>query len=465
PEPIEDPECYRPYVELPKDFEPGQGEVYDRLRDPEYDLSYLMDRFDNPFDVTCDAFKYLDDAQLFLDDYIGYTSEDEIPVSFKLDPDGDGKVNCPALEPIPYVRPATDEEAAEILGAVAVQETDEDGDASFNLPAGCYYAVIGGLGYETTVEEFCLEPGETEVNEVNLGIAPGALYKRFVSPTGSVIPICVSLDTGQYFDTQQSCEAAFESGDDVIPLADVIGVLLGFPFAVGLQATICKGTIDDADDCNSPSDAGVVYHGGQDDLIFNAGMDEYDLIYFYDLYVTLAPGTYTLCWEARYSYPTMLGFDNPQYGWAGPACETFDIASNEETRVLNWTGNYQSGTLDVFVSDSGGNALPNILVLLFDQDGELVDYTCTDSYGEAQFDHVPDGNYTVTATDSAPDYGFGGSCGTGDDFETQNAGVVYGTTLDYVNDGYVDDELDAWYLGSPVNGEPDVIIALSPEIV
>ena len=44
------------------------------------------------------------------------------------------------------MRPQTDEEIAEALGAVAVKETDENGDASFDLPAGCYYAVINCTG-------------------------------------------------------------------------------------------------------------------------------------------------------------------------------------------------------------------------------------------------------------------------------------------------------------------------------
>ncbi|MDP9195874.1 MAG: ribosome silencing factor, partial [Pseudomonadota bacterium] len=53
----------------------------------------------------------------------------------------------------------------------------DGGDVILHLPAGCYYAVIGGAGYETVIEEFCLDPGETEVNEVDLGEAPGYLYK------------------------------------------------------------------------------------------------------------------------------------------------------------------------------------------------------------------------------------------------------------------------------------------------
>ena len=63
-----------------------------------------------------------------------------------------------------------------------VVETDENGDATLPLPAGCYYAVITGAGYELVVEEFCLEPGETEINEVDLGEAPGYLEKWFVPP-------------------------------------------------------------------------------------------------------------------------------------------------------------------------------------------------------------------------------------------------------------------------------------------
>src|SRR4029450_5479173 len=99
-----------------------------------------------------------------------------------IDDNRDGEVDCDELYPIPYVRPATDEEVIELLGLAAFGVTDEEGDVTFQLPAGCYYAVITGLGYETVIEEFCLEPGEVEVNEVEIGEAPGYLEKWFIPP-------------------------------------------------------------------------------------------------------------------------------------------------------------------------------------------------------------------------------------------------------------------------------------------
>ena len=62
---------------------PGQGEVYDRLREPPTE-SAIGDPFYEDFngdfydaeDVECDDFRFLDDAQLYLDDYIEWASNE-----------------------------------------------------------------------------------------------------------------------------------------------------------------------------------------------------------------------------------------------------------------------------------------------------------------------------------------------------------------------------------------------------
>ncbi|RIK41452.1 MAG: hypothetical protein DCC58_12435, partial [Chloroflexi bacterium] len=418
---------------------PGQGEVYDRLRGPEYDVSLSDSRY-----VECSDFEYLDDAQQYLDDYLwGLLGDDSIDPRFDpnyptgIDPNRDGVVDCSTLYPIPYIRPATDEEAAEILGAVAVQETDENGDATFDLPAGCYYAVIGGLGYETTVEEFCLEPGETEVNEVNMGEAPGYLEKWFVPPFCDY-PTPGARDIEDIDGLLEDCYRYLD-WDDVSMSVSI--------FEGSCAEAMETGDDDTAEDlCDGP-----VYWGGANDLYPWEGIPY--------LFVTLAEGNYTLCWYGIWSYTTNQ--DTEDYVYVTFNCEEFSITSEETTQLVNYSDDHAAGRIDVLVLDEESQPIEGILVLLFDQGGNLLNWECTDQDGEADFDTpldigvYGDGNYTVTATDSAPQYGIFAGCGYDDEYETQNASIAYSVFADWDNDTFVNDDVSDGY------GDPEAILALT----
>ncbi|RIK41283.1 MAG: hypothetical protein DCC58_12715 [Chloroflexi bacterium] len=460
PEPIGDVEdCVLGVVEMPKGFEPGQGEQYGRLRQPTYDYLNLDGVLLES--IICSDFEYLEDAELFLAQNWDYFVTNNL--TSPLDINGDGAVDCANLDPIPYVRPETLEELAERLGAVAVQETDENGDAEFELPAGCYYAVISGFGWETWVEEFCLEPGETEVNEINFGTTGGRLVKQWVLPffdEGALLSesYCDVEDpnTGNpvatYY-TRWQCEQAFVNGYRVV-----------FEYIqdyndVQMEVNICKGADVAYEDCEG-ADSNTVYHGGVDD--FNL----FDL----DLEIDLAVGDYTLCYigTASYEYDNPDGTTITEFVDFGPLCETFTIETEEETRLLNFTDDRLAGVVDVYVGD-GGSGLPlnNILVRLYDQNGNMVDWTCTDINGEAQFPTpairgIYEGNYTVTATDSAP------GCVQANYYETQSGNLIYDVFGDWSkrDEGIIDDDLSQWYPGQPLGyGTPDIILLLDPSTV
>jgi hypothetical protein len=308
------------------------GEVPDQgIVDAYYGYVYDDPNF-NPQTVTCSAFRYQADAEAYVRDN-GDTS------GFLVDDNGNV---CATLNDQYYSLPPrleTPEEMAERLGAIAVAVTDENGDATFVLPAGCYYAVVSGLGYETVVVEFCLEPGEVEINPVNLGEVgeePGYLIKYFDYP-------------------------------NTLPIVGVDGLVW-------------------------------IYNNETGDLVFFG--DAFDLFGLVDpgiLEIQLAPGEYSLYYDflIEYEQPDGTIVTLPAFGF-DPAIV---IESGETTVVFNVLQSL--GVIDVEVYDaSGATPLDNIFVELRDTaTGAVLGSGCTVA-GEVQFFGVDGADYTVTATDS-----------------------------------------------------------------
>ena len=99
----------------------------------------------------------------------------------------------------------------------------------------------------------------------------------------------------------------------------------------------------------------------------------------------------------------------------GVACEEFTIESEETTWLVNYADDSIRGTLDVCVTDDAGEPITDddILVLLFDQENNLVAWECLNASlrqrccrAGLRSSLVPNGNYTVTATDSAAEFQF-----------------------------------------------------------
>lgn len=132
-----------------------------------------------------------------------------------------------------------------------------------------------------------------------------------------------------------------------------------------------------------------------------------------------------------------------------------------ETEVNQINIDLTPGVLDVFIGDAGFNeALTGILVFLKRfVDNVVIDFACTLD-GEAQF-VVPEGNYRVEATDTDSSGLY--PCGTAGQFETQWVGKVYNVAEDSAEDGFVDDDVIAWFPNeNRTNGSPDVIVLLEP---
>ena len=266
-------------------------------------------------------------------------------------------------------------------------------------------------------------------------------------------------DIATYY-TRAQCEQAFQNGYRVVfyYLNDLLG-----PYTdVQMEVNICEGADVPEEDCNDASDD-TVFHGGVDD--FNL----FDL----DLEIDLATGDYTLCYigTASYLYDNSEGTTITEYIDFGPICENFTIETEEETRLLNFTDDRLAGTLDVYIGDSFTNPLNNIRVELY-QDGNLIDWTCSDINGEAQFptlavQGVYEDTYTVVATDS------GLGCADNDYYETQNGMIIYDVFEDWAKapdgglpDLIVDDDLSQWgafYGIGTGDGTPDLILLLSPD--
>jgi hypothetical protein len=408
------------------------------------------------FEGDCEDFEYLEDYELFYDDYRFLFEDFEYEYGYNPFEDCE-------FESIPYIRLETLEELGERLGTVVTPEyTDENGDATFELPAGCYYAVISGAGYETVVELFCLEPGETEVNEVNLGEAPGRLIKKFVPP---FFLYCNVLDEdgigtiGENYDREE-CIEYYEDGFIVEFFTEIEYT------DVALEVNICAGADVLEEDCDDPGD----------DTVFHGGADDFNLIDL-DIEIDLAPGEYTLCYEGYFTfeaYDPIADEFYDEYIDVGPLCETFTIVSEEITYLLNFTDDALYGILDVFVYDAGGvNILGDILVQLFEVgdvdgdgvSGEMVDEGCTDGFdgdgiGEVDF-FVPEGSYMATATDSSDGSYFG--CGDNDFYETQDGSETYTVFEDWNQDGYIDDDIDFFEFDG--SSTADILLLLDPVVV
>ncbi|RIK35924.1 MAG: hypothetical protein DCC58_19930 [Chloroflexi bacterium] len=340
-------------------------------------------------------------------------------------------MDCSTLYPIPYIRPATDEEAAEILGALYVTETDKNGDASFDLPAGCYYAVIGGLGYETTV----------------MGAAPGYLEKWFVPPFCQIDGDIQPLD---YYDGEYLIDCVGQGqnglGSDYLEWTDVSMLVVIYAGACA-EAAEADNEAELLETCTLPA----VYVGGADDLSTQG-----ELPY---LWLALAPGTYTLCWEAYWEYYA-YGPEYVDYVGVEWNCEEFTIEGEDVTQLVNYSDDHLLGVLDVYVTfDDDGEirGLNGILVIVFDQNGNVFDADCT-YQGWVHFHDVPEGNYTVTATDSTEAF----DCVSGDAFETQDASVVYTVIGDLLKDAFIADQ---HAVQDGYTALPDVLIHLGLELI
>jgi hypothetical protein len=345
------------------------GEVPDQgIVDAYYGYVYDDPNFD-PQTVTCSAFRYQADAEAYVRDN-GDTS------GFLVDDNGNV---CATLNDQYYSLPPrleTPEEMAERLGAIAVAVTDENGDATFVLPAGCYYAVVSGLGYESEVVEFCLEPGEVEINPVNLGEVgedPGYLVKYFDYP-------------------------------NTLPIHGIDGVVYIINNETG--ALVFMG---DALDLFGLVDPGV-------------------------LEIQLAPGEYSLYYAFIIAYEQADGsvVIVPASGY-DPAI----VIESGETTVV-WNILEALGVLDVEVYDAGGvTPLANIRVDLREYTtGTYLGSTCTNAAGEAQFWAVDGVDYTVSASDSVnngcP------TPGSGVYEDSADSTAIYSVDTD-VLDGYLDD--------------------------
>ena len=84
-------------------------------------------------------------------------------------------------------------------------------------------------------------------------------------------------------------------------------------------------------------------------------------------------------WE--YDGPARPGIQH-DYVYSGALCEEFTIESEETTQLVNYSDDILRGVLDV-LRDRSTTGAPiaddDILVLLFDQDNNLVDWECTET--------------------------------------------------------------------------------------
>jgi hypothetical protein len=307
-------------------------------------------------------------------------------------------------------------------GAVACAVADANGDATFTgLAAGVdYVAVVQGMGFDQVQDPFTIPvPGTTETNEIDLGALPGLLTKE-LDLTG--------FDIG-------------DPGDPFHLLSEII-----FCDADDLSVTD-PDDIEDSGECDSAFDDAAVAHGGFDNFI--------NLLSFtWEFNAEVAPGDYYICFAATVegdfdddptTPDTSLSVPDPLSGDLVSCEGPFTVVSELETFVSNDFVAQAAGTLDVLIMDAGATTfLPGIEVCLFDVSNTLIACAITDADGEADFDSVPTGTYTVTAHDPAGAY------------EDQSALQEYNPVED-LSDNELDDDL-----GPVPTGSPDVQLFLDP---
>jgi hypothetical protein len=297
-------------------------------------------------------------------------------------------------------------EAQERLGALAVVRTDANGDASVELPAGDYYAVVVSDGFETVIETFSLTPGEVEVNEINLE-APG------------LGTLTKTIDLGGF--------DAGDPGDEFVLQSEVI-----FCAVDALPGGTTAGDLETGGLCDSQDDTAAVAHGGYDNLIDT-------LSFTWDFTADVEEGEYFIC-----STSTLTGdFDADdttadESVTTGFICEgPFTVVEGAETVVVNNFVAEAIGSLDVYVESDAAVALTNIEVCVYDiVTGAEVGCQITGATGLVSFDVVA-GTYTVAATDAN---GAGGG-----NFEDQDATIQYSIVTDSAVgfNGIVDDATTA----------------------
>jgi len=350
----------------------------------------------DPNTVTCPDFTaaglYQEDAQ--------YAFDNQYPDAAGLDGDND-QIACEELAAGPLSREETDAEVAQRLGAVAVMVTDENGDATFaGLPAGCYYAIINAPGYDIAVEPFCLTPGQTEVNEVDLTdqgqvVEPGILTKRL---------LLGDFGFGAAFgDFSLTSDVIFCEADMVDLNGD--GVI----------------TDDEALNCdNFVEDQAAVAHGGFDNFV--GGSD-----YIFEFNAVVAPGDYVICSSAFVTGDFDLLTDTDGDGDPTNDVETvgydfmceatsdtqtvdgvattgpITVYSGLETLVDNDFAALAGGQLDVYVNDDDTDAPIDLApVCLYDASHVQIACTTTDATGYASFTGVVGGTYIVSVDTPDP---------------------------------------------------------------
>jgi hypothetical protein len=282
-------------------------------------------------------------------------------------------VACGALEEGTF-RLETPAEMAARLGAVAVAVADEDGNATFSgLAAGCYWVVVSDPSgnFEDAVERFCLAPGQTETNVIDL------------------TPITTPA------------EGTLTKGIDVSSFEDI-----GFTdssFHLQSEIAFCDASLvggnTDPDDvaasgfCDSEFDPATVAYGAFDNLINAIGPT-------FEFSADVNAGDYFICLSAA----VVGDFDSdpttPDEALTVPYhCEgPFTVTEGNETFVPNDFAAEAEGTLDAFVRDDDTDApITGATVCLFDDSNTQLACATTGADGLAHFFGVPNGTYTVNA--------------------------------------------------------------------
>jgi hypothetical protein len=115
------------------------------------------------------------------------------------------------------------------------------------------------------------------------------------------------------------------------------------------------------------------------------------------------------------------------------------------------------GVIDVFVHGTDvDEGLTGILVTLESEAGDMFQWDCTVN-GEVEF-FVPDGTYTIIATDSATDPVY--ACGKDEEYETVTVVIDYTVAGDLAGDGDIDDDVAITGVGADLSLPLDPIPAL-----
>jgi len=283
-------------------------------------------------------------------------------------------VACGQLEEGTF-RLETPAEMAARLGARAVAIADADGNATFSdLPAGCYFVVVSDPNgnFEDAIERFCLAPGQTETNVIDLTPITqpdeGTLTKGI--NVSDFDPFIGDADSDFHLLSEIAfCDASLVGGntnpDDV--------AASGF--------------------CDSEFDPATVAYGGFDNYFNEIGPT-------FEFSADVNAGDYFICLSAAVVGDFDADPTTPDEAVTVPYhCEgPFTVTAGNETFVPNDFAAEAVGTLDVFVRDDDTDApIADATVCLFDDSNAQVGCTTTGADGLAHFFDVPNGVYTTNA--------------------------------------------------------------------